>query len=114
MKKLLRWFGGLCGEGRQHARLGRTRLPLAVERLETRDMLSATAVTNVIPLRGGEIQPLTNGAFEPAKIREAYGFNRIGFNGVLGDGRGATIAIVDAFDDPTVSNDLYAFDRYFG
>ena len=34
-------------------------------------------------------------------IRTAYGVNEIGFGAIAGDGTGQTIAIVDAYDDPT-------------
>src|SRR5581483_7133596 len=33
---------------------------------------------------------------------------------VPADGRGTTIAIVDAFDDPNIANDLHQFDLRFG
>src|SRR5262249_9344102 len=51
----------------------------------------------------------------PSKIRQAYGFNQIIFgNGVTGDGTGQTIAIVDAYDAPTIQSDLHTFDVAFG
>ena len=54
----------------------------------------------------------------PAQIRHAYGFDQIAFTAggqtTPGDGRGQTIAIVDAYDDPTVLSDLRNFDRTFG
>lgn len=52
----------------------------------------------------------------PAQIRHAYGFDGITFNNgtVVGDGNGTTIAIVDAFDDPNIANDLHQFDVQFG
>src|SRR5262249_61507491 len=39
---------------------------------------------------------------------------RITFNGVVGDGSGQTIAIVNAFDNPNIANDLHQFDVQFG
>lgn len=45
----------------------------------------------------------------PAQVRKAYGFDAIRF-----DGRGQTIAIVDAFNDPNIAGDLATFDRTFG
>jgi subtilase family serine protease len=47
-------------------------------------------------------------------MRHAYGVDSISFNGITGDGSGQTIAIVDAYDDPTAAGDLQAFDRAFG
>ena len=45
-----------------------------------------------------------------------YGFDQITFNNgtVAGDGSGTTIAIVDAYDDPNIANDLHQFDAQFG
>ncbi|HZZ42832.1 MAG TPA: SdrD B-like domain-containing protein [Tepidisphaeraceae bacterium] len=63
------------------------------------------------------------GGRTPAQIRKSYGIGSISFNGVTGDGTGQTIAIVDAYDDPsfvssTNSNflisDLHRFDTQFG
>ena len=52
----------------------------------------------------------------PTQIRHAYGFDQIRFNGgtVAGDGSGTTIAIVDAYNDPNIANDLHQFDLQFG
>ena len=51
----------------------------------------------------------------PAEIRSAYGFNSVTFSGgVAGNGAGTTIAIVDAYDDPNIANDLHQFDLAFG
>ncbi len=50
------------------------------------------------------------GAFAPAQIQVAYGFNDITFHGVAGDGSGETIAIVDAYNDPNIQADLNTFD----
>ena len=47
-------------------------------------------------------------------MRQAYGVNNIMFGSVTGDGTGQTIAIIDAYDDPTATSDLHAFDQYFG
>ena len=54
--------------------------------------------------------------YSPAQIRQAYGFDKIAFNNgtVAGDGSGTTIAIVDAYDDPNIANDLHQFDLQFG
>jgi subtilase family serine protease len=44
----------------------------------------------------------------PAEIRRAYGFNKI-----ANQGSGQTIAIVSAFDTPTIENDLAVFSTTF-
>jgi subtilase family serine protease len=61
---------------------------LRVEPLEARDLLSV---------------------FTPAQIRQAYGFDKVSYNG-----SGQTIAIVDAFDDPKAAADLATFSSAFG
>jgi len=55
----------------------------------------------------------------PGTVRQAYGFNSIpafSSNGqsVAADGTGQTIAIVDAFDDPSIFGDLAVFDQNSG
>jgi len=37
----------------------------------------------------------------------------VSFNGVAGDGTGQTIAIIDAYNDPTILQDLATFDQTF-
>ena len=65
----------------------------------------------------------TPAGLTPNQIRGAYGLgsytsgvlsNGITFAGIQGDGRGQTIAIVDAYDYPTALSDLNAFSTYFG
>jgi subtilase family serine protease len=48
-------------------------------------------------------------AFTPAQIRHAFGFDKTWWSG-----QGQTIAIVDAYDDPNIAQDLRAFDHQFG
>jgi subtilase family serine protease len=54
----------------------------------------------------------------PQQVRHAYGFDQItlrrGHHRVAGNGAGETIAIVDAFSDPTIFPDLRAFDAQYG
>jgi subtilase family serine protease len=70
---------------------------------------------------GSPTPPTT--AYTPQQIRHAYGVDQIAFSGIVGDGTGQTIAIVDAFDDPKfvnstdpnfVNSDLHQFDLQFG
>jgi subtilase family serine protease len=74
------------------------------------------------------ILPEVNGlpfpvGYEPIDIQTAYGINNIQFGSVAGDGTGQTIAIVDAYDDPSflntsdanfASSDLAQFDSQVG
>jgi len=75
------------------------RLSFYLEPLEQRVMLSTTQLT-------------------PAQIRHAYGFDQTYFtvNGktVADNGAGETIAIVDAYGDPTIAADLKSFDATYG
>jgi hypothetical protein len=52
--------------------------------------------------------------FTPAQITQAYGLNLVNFNGVIGNGAGQTIAIVDAFNDPDIVSDANTFSTDFG
>ncbi len=50
----------------------------------------------------------------PAQVRQAYGFTAIRLGGgIVGDGTGQTIAIVDAFNQPNIKSDLQTFDKQF-
>src|SRR3954454_24567870 len=99
---------------------GRRRIsadPVKCELLECRMMLSATGFTihpNIEVLRYAAIGAPVDG-FTPAQIRHAYGFDRVSFgNGSPADGRGQTIAIVDAYAHPNIASDLKVFDQQFG
>ncbi|MGO9463322.1 MAG: DUF4082 domain-containing protein [Isosphaeraceae bacterium] len=105
----------VCGS--RHGRWARLRSWTPTwDYLEARALLS---VTPVVVQPTFELEPLAgpgsaNGAYAPAQIAQAYGFNSISFNGVAGTGRGETIAIVDAYDDPNIQTDLNTFDTRFG
>jgi subtilase family serine protease len=61
----------------------------------------------------GQLEPFTTPGptgLLPAVVRHAYGVDQITFGSVQGDGTGQTIAIIDAYDYPTASTDLHAFD----
>src|ERR1700693_1141808 len=86
---------------------------LALESLEPRAMLSASsgaasvfAQPNLTFLAGSGS---SFNVYSPAQIRAAYGFNQLSLNGA-----GQTIAIVDAYNDPTIKADLAKFDSQFG
>src|SRR5438270_12611000 len=62
-------------------------------------------------------------AYSPATVRKAYGFDQVRFGGLLGDGSGQTVAIVDSYDNPRfvssgspgfAGSDLARFDAQFG
>src|SRR5262245_47159252 len=96
---------------------------LHLEALEDRTLLSSPPPGVVTPgyliyHPAGTAAPFqTTGpmGYTPSQIRHAYGFDQISFpGGVQGDGTGTTIAIVDAYDDPTIAFDLHQFDLQFG
>jgi subtilase family serine protease len=84
----------------------------------------SVAVLN--PLNLGPAQTVTHAVtnptpagLTPAQVRSAYGFNLVNFTGpggqtIQGNGAGQTIAIVDAYADPNIVNDLKVFDAAFG
>jgi subtilase family serine protease len=92
---------------------------LLLEELESRALLSATLPTDWVAQPQFDVTPLAGPSssvvYTPAQIRHAYGVDAIRFaNGLVGDGSGQTIAIVDAYDDPNIANDLWGFDHTFG
>jgi hypothetical protein len=96
----------------------RKRSYLHLELLETRDLPSGFHPQYVIlpQSSGGTVAYSTPGptGMAPSQIRHAYGFDQIMFGSTPGDGRGTTIAIVDAYDDPNIANDLHQFDVAWG
>jgi subtilase family serine protease len=75
---------------------------------------------NVIDARGLSFPPTTSyclanfgiHCYSPAQFVKAYDLGPLHSHGI--DGRGQTIAIVDAFGSPTIANDLHVFDQTFG
>ena len=68
-------------------------------------MLTVAQVTNATtPLTSAT----TTGPFNPSQIRQIYGFDKLSLNGA-----GTTIAIVDAYNDPTIIQDVATFDTEF-
>jgi hypothetical protein len=85
---------------------------LAVEELEARQLLSNSPLGQALAQPALSPAAMTNPSiygYTPAQIRHAYGFDQLGL-----DGSGQTIAIIEAYDDPTIAADLHAFDQTFG
>ena len=96
---------------------GKRHLGLRFESLEPRCVLSATTGTEATPnllLMPSASSSASILGYTPAQIKAAYGFNLATFGTVKGDGTGQTIAIVDAYNDPSILSDLAAFDKQFG
>ena len=90
-----------------------------IEPLEQRQLLSASSLvmhSNLVIKPAASSTTTTVQGFTPAQIRQAYGFSDITYsNGTVpGDGSGQTIAIVDAYNDPNITEDLKTFDTQFG
>ena len=113
----------------KHARRDKRRIGL-VEQLEARRLLATvpSAVQNspagwaeptaILDYPQGTSEPADSAGpvgYKPAQILQAYGINQIEFNGgIVGNGAGQTIAIVDAYDTPNILTELQAFDSQFG
>ena len=90
-------FGRRTGRGHRQ-RTGEQSVTVVMEGLEPRALLAAVA------------------GFNPQQIRAAYGFDDIllGDGTVAADGRGQTIAIIDAFNHPNIASDVNVFSQQFG
>jgi parallel beta-helix repeat protein len=103
----------------------------ALEVLEDRWLPSfAMALPTAVPVEvmgpQGKLVPLdTPGpvGYTPQQLQTAYGLNQVSFGGIKGDGTGQTIALVDAYDNPSFVNStdpnfdtssLHIFDQTFG
>jgi hypothetical protein len=94
------------------ARRARIEPASLIEPLEVRALLAAAATTVLhsdLKILGYSATSSAVQGYTPAQIRHAYGFDQIS-----GNGAGQTIAIVDAYNDPNIANDLAVFDAQFG
>ena len=111
-----------------------TRRNTVVESLESRRLLSSLAAdlldtiiaAPTLTLSASATGSATGGStvagLNPAQVRKAYGIDQISFaagstgstGSIKGDGSGQTIAIVGAYDAPTILSDLKKFDAQFG
>jgi hypothetical protein len=91
--------------------------PSAAASISGNASLNLALVVNTLTLSGNAVfndvasQPTTAGAaavFTPAQIRTAYSLD-----GLAADGTGQTIAVVDAYDNPAISNAVDTFDNQF-
>jgi subtilase family serine protease len=96
-------------------------LNLNLERLEERQLLSIASVAGLaaIPPMQPSVQSATitpypalpnpYAFYTPAQVRTAYGLNSI-----VGQGQGQTIAIVDAYSQPYIQDDVNLFSDFMG
>src|ERR1700722_11071320 len=54
-----------------------------------------------------------NVLYTPAQVRDAYEINQLSFGAVAGDGRGQTIAVIEAYNDPNIVADANTFNATF-
>src|SRR5271166_6365417 len=104
---------------------------LVCEALEERRLLSVSPQLphgwHANPIAFYTVSPHAVGStpqgLSPNQVRGAYGLgsytagvlsNGLSFSGIPVDGRGQTIAIVDAYDDPYAVEDLSIFSSYYG
>ncbi len=120
LSKGIRSFDGWFGKPSRNRRDTGPKLRFRpqLETLEDRSVLS-TATTDFVLLNDALLHNDASTAattpYSPQEIAAAYGINSITFSGgVVGDGAGQTIAIVDAFNDPNALSDLETFDAQFG
>ncbi|MDB5355278.1 MAG: pcp 3 [Phycisphaerales bacterium] len=113
-----------------------------IESMEQRCLLSAAADTTVAqPAAVVSASQASASGYTPGEIQQAYGFNAAAFTStqtyyaqtagssvltwvdnssatanqsVAGTGAGQTIAIVEAYKDPTIAADLHHFDKAYG
>ncbi len=86
-----------------NAQIGSTSNPVSI--IVDTLTISGNSVANTVTLSS----PTGTVAYSPAQIRAAYGISNLAL-----DGTGQTIAIVDAYDDPSIDQALDAFDSQFG
>ncbi len=129
------WKQSSVARGKTNGRSGKRRKPprvaLALEWLETRELLSVATPNFIIAstqhatttgasgVHPQSPPPSSPPGFSPSQIENAYGFNQISFASYTGStlplpGATQTIAIVDAYNDPNIYSDLETFDSAFG
>src|SRR6202041_253461 len=90
---------------------------------------SALVVPGIVPVEvmgpQGKLVDLLTAVptgYTPQQLQTAYGLNQVSFAGIKGDGAGQTIALVDAYDNPSFLNStdpnfntsaLHIFDQTF-
>ncbi len=87
--------------------------PAAALTISGSGRFNGSIVANTLSLCGNAIAQLTaadgvTAVYSPAQVRTAYGVNNLSL-----DGTGQTIAVVDAYDNPAISQALDAFDAQF-
>ena len=103
-------------------RSGSSATVLGFEAMEVRQVLSSCPLGYAVPTlirshaADAAVPMATSGptGYSPAQVRHAYGFDSVAFGSTAANGAGTTIAIVDAYDNPNIANDLSQFSQSFG
>jgi subtilase family serine protease len=116
MRSLLKLFSGRKRVA-DHQRPGSARRSrLQLETLE--DRTAPAVMTGAVPAGGVSpayvSSPVGFLGYTPDQIRHAYGIDAINIPGIVGNGSGQTIAIIDAYDDPNIASDVGQFDLFYG
>jgi hypothetical protein len=98
------------------------RFAFRYDTLEVRQLLSmgqpAAAANPIVVQPAISATPLFGSSsptgYSPSTIQSAYGANQVSFGNVTGNGAGQTIAIIDAYFDPSIASDLQKFDSQYG
>ena len=97
------------------------RFAFRYDALEVRQLLSvgqANAANSLVVQPAIAATPLFGSSsptgLSPSSVQSAYGVNQVSLGTVTGNGTGQTIAIIDAYFDPTVLSDLQKFDSQYG
>ncbi len=68
-----------------------------------------TLASDAAPVAAPDAAPTAaSDAYSPSQVQAAYGFNKSSLTG-----SGQTIAIIDAYDDPNIQQDLAVFDQKY-
>ena len=105
------------GRSRHEGRRSRASMNQLLQALESRLLLTnvgSGALLNLhVSVSDAQIYQQVS-LLTPQSIRHQYGLDAISFGGIVGDGTGQTIAVVDAYDDPQIMDDLNGFNTAFG
>src|SRR5713226_3307094 len=92
-----------------------------MSRRNSRSWHNRRPIRNCARVRVEQLEARNLMSFTPRQIVHAYGFDQINFSNPIpgglaipGDGRGQTIAIVDAYYDPTIQSDVKTFSTTYG
>ena len=107
----------LTGTGAAAAAARAPRHPAITATTGTPGLVGATGFANPEPARSGISQPLARPARHAASASAPPGYAPAlirSYLGLTGQGRGQTIAIVDAYGDPKIAADAQTFSQQYG